>query len=260
MKRISLLLSLTFALFLVGNALAVNENIMDAKSSLSALPALERSTPSQGIDQFDFDLGITNIGMEQKPGSDWNDCPEYSEYWQFWVKIHNAGYEVVDCAYIVFTVNGVEIGREHIAGMFPSEVRKLISPEFHIEWPAKCTEFLIDAHVEWPPDQNPENDRIEHIKYVSGHVDTCYSYDDGTISNGWTYLPGFEYPDFCMAAKYHFEEAVKVVYVEYWASQSLSYPRGHIEFFVFGEDPNNPGLPLDPPIYRNEYQLHPEHI
>jgi len=262
MKRISLLLSLTFALFLIGNALAINENVMDAKSSFSALPTLERPTPSQGTDQYDYDLALTNIGMET--GVDWNDCPEFCEYWQFWVKIYNNGYEIVDCAFIIFTINGIEIGREHVAGMYPGEVRKLISPEFHIEWPEKCTEFMIDAHVEWPPDENPENDRIAHIKYVSGHVDECLAYDDGVITNGWTWNPGFEYPDYAMASKWHFDAPGTVVYVEFWLSQVSGYPLpGHVEFFVWAEDPNNPGFPLDNTpediIYRNEYQLHPEH-
>jgi hypothetical protein len=259
MRKIPLLLTLTFALFLVGNALAINESAMDVKSASSALPVLERSTPSQGVDQYDYDLALTNIGMEQKPGSDWNDCPEYCEFWQFWVKVHNAGYEIVQGAFIVFTINGAEIGRVPVDGLYPSEVRKLLSPEFHIDWDVKCTRFLIDAHVDWPLDENPLNNDIEHIKYVSGDVGECLRYDDGTISNAWTWNPGYEYPDYCFASKWHFEQAWKVVYVEMWLTQVSGYPLGHVEFFVWGEDPNNPGYPLEPPIYRNEYQLHPEH-
>jgi len=261
MKRISLLLSLTFALFLIGNALAVNESVMDAKSSSLALPALERATPSQGTDQYDYDLALTNIGMQT--GTDWNDCPEFDEYWQFWVKIHNNGYEIVDCAEIIFTINGIEIGREHVAGLYPSEVRKLTSPEFLIEWPEKCTPFIIDAHVDWPLDENPDNNDLEHIKYVSGHVDECLRYDDGTIYNGWTWNPGYEYPDYAFAAKWHFDEDYTVVYVEFWHSQVSGYLAGHIEFFVWAEDPDNPGFPLDRTpediIYRNEIQLRGNH-
>ena len=262
MKRISLLLSLTFALFLIGNALAVNESVMDAKSSFSALPALERATPSQGTDQYDYDLALTNIGMQT--GTDWDDCPEPKEYWQFWVKIHNNGYEIVDCAEIIFTIEGIEIGREHVAGLYPSEVRKLLSPEFPIEWPEKCTRFVIDAHVDWPLDENPDNNDLKHIKYVSGHVDECLRYDDGVITNGWTWIPDYEYPDYAMAAKWQFDEAVKVVYVEFWFGQTTGYPRGHVELFVWAEDPNRPGYPLDNTpediIYRNEYQLRGDHI
>ncbi len=263
MRKITILLSLGFVLLLLGRALAVNPiELTTSVESVNFAPAAARSNPSPIVAQFAYDLAVTNIGMDQKTGSDWNDCPEYSEYWRFWIKIHNAGYEVVDCAEIVFTVNGQEIGREHVSGLYPSDVIKLTSPEFHIEWD-ECTPFIIDAHVDWPLDENPENDSLSHTKYVSGHVDECLRYDDGTITGGWTWLPDYEYPDWAMASKWHFDHPWTVVYVELWFSQTTAYPRGHVEFFAWAEDPNNPGYPLDNTpddiIYRNEYQLHPDH-
>jgi len=257
MRKIALPVSFVFVVLLLGNALAVSENTLYLKPGSPAFSALERSHPSPAVAEFAFDLGLTNIGMETR--LDWDDCPEFCEDWRFWVKVHNAGTDPADCARLVFTVDGHEIGRQHIPIMSPGEVRKYISPHFHVRWPEKCTRFIIDAHIDWALDENPDNDNIADMRYVSGHVDTCMAYDDGHWS-GVSWLPGQEYPDYAMAAKYTFEEAGTVVYVEMWSSQDPWWPTGHVEFFIWADDPHNPGYPLEPPIHRSEYQLRQHHF
>jgi len=259
MKK-TIFLTALLGLFCVSTVFAdLGENAVDIKSMSSGLPTLERANPSPSP-ELAFDLGLTNIGEEKLV---WEQCPDESTYFQFWVKAENFGDEVCGWAIMIFTLNGVEIGHERVPDLYPGEVIKLVSPEFHVEWP-KCEPFLIGAHIWWLRDQNPDNDRIEHIKYVSGHVDECLRYDDGRVYDGWTWIPGCEYPDWAMASKWHFDQDWTVVYVEFWLSQSGSYPRGHVEFFVWREDPNRPGYPLDNTpddiVYRNEYQLVPDHI
>ncbi len=232
MKRISLLLSLTFALFLVGSAMGGNlDYTIDAKSG-AIFPTVEKTNPTPVIAQYDFDLALTNIGIEAIP----DDCIEYCETWEFWVKAHNNGYEVVDCALILFTINGEVIGEVHVAGLYPSEVRKYLV-SFHVDWP-QCEPFIIDAHVDWPPDENPANDDIQDEFAVGGEPDEILRYDDGTVANGWTWLPGYEYPDYAQAAKYHFEQGGIIKWWRLYYASSASYATGHAEFFVWAADVN----------------------
>jgi len=232
MKRISLLLSLTFALFLVGSAMGGNSDyIMDVKSALT-LPTVDKTNPSPVIDQYDYDLGLTNIGLEVIP----DDYLEFCETWEFWVKALNNGYEIVDCAEIVFTINGIEIGRAHVAGLFPGEVAKYLVP-FHVDW-QQCEPFMIDAHVDWPPDENPANDNIANMLGVAGEPDELLIRDDGILANGWTFNPGYEYPDYCWGSKWHFETRGVIKYVELAYSNVAGYLYGHTEWYVFGADVN----------------------
>jgi len=232
MKRISLLLSLTFALFLVGSAMGGNLDYTTDIKSGAIFPTVHKTNPSPVIDQYDYDLALTNIGIEAIP----DDCMEFCETWEFWVKAHNAGYEIVDCALILFTINGEVIGEVHVAGLYPSEVRKYLV-SFHVDW-QQCEPFIIDAHVDWPLDENPANDDIEDEFAVGGEPDEILQIDDGTVVNGWTWLPGYEYPDYGQAAKYHFETAGTVKFMQLYYSCSSGYPSGHCEFFVWAADGN----------------------
>jgi hypothetical protein len=230
MKRISLLLSVTFAMFLVGTAMGGNLDYTTDVLSGSSFPTVHKANPSPQIDQYDYDLALTHIGWEAVP----DDIPEYCETWAFWVKAYNNGYEIVDCAEIIFTINGEEIGRAHVAGLYPGETRKFLM-EFHVDWP-QCEPFVIDGHVDWPPDENPANNDIEDEFAVGGEPDTVLQIDDGTVVNGWTWLPGYEYPDYGQAAKYPFEVGGVVKYMQWYYSCSSSYPAGHCEFFIWAAD------------------------
>lgn len=234
MRKTALLISLAFVLFLVSNvsALDVTLNTLSVKSPSPPFSRLENANPSPVVPQYDFDLALTNIGIEAKP----NDCLEEGEYWQFWVKAHNAGHEIVDCAYIVFTLNGLEIGRVHVAALYPSEVRKYLV-EFLVEWPP-CAPFIIDAHVDWPPDENPANDDIEDEFTVAGEAVELLIRDSGILGNAWTWLPGYEYPDYALGSKWHFEVPGMINYWEMAYANVAGTPGGHAELFVFEADAN----------------------
>ena len=231
MKRISLLLSLTFALFLVGTAMGGNLSYTDIKSG-SPFPTVSKTNPNPVIAQYDYDLALTSIGIEGQP----DVCIEFCETWEFWGKAHNAGYEIVDCAEIIFTINGIEIGREHVAGLYPSEVRKYLV-SFHVEW-EQCEPFIIDAHVDWPLDENPANNDIEDEFAVAGPPDTLLQRDSGVLANAWGFYAGNEYPDFCWGSKWHFEEGGIIKYWEMAYCGVQGIPCNHAEFYVFEADQN----------------------
>lgn len=234
MRKTALLISLAFVLFLVGNvsALDVTDNTLSVKSPSPPFSKLENANPSPVIAQFDYDLALTNIGIEAQP----NDCLEEGEYWQFWVKAHNAGHEVVECAEIIFTLNGLEIGREHVAALYPSEVRKYLL-EFLVAWPP-CAPFIIDAHVDWPMDQNPANDDVEDEFTVAGEAVELLIRDSGVIANAWTWPEGLEYPDYALGSKWQFEYSGLINYWEMAYTHMAGRYGGHAEFFVFPADEN----------------------
>ena len=234
MRKTALLISLVSVLFLVSNvsALDVTLNTLSVKSPSPPFSKLENANPSPVIAQFDFDLALANIGIEAQP----NDCLEEGEHWQFWVKAHNAGNEVVDCAEIIFTINGIEIDSVHVAALYPSEVRKYLV-EFLVEWPP-CAPFIIDAHVDWPLDQNPANDDIDDEFAVTPEAVELLIRDSGILDDGWSWPEGYEYPDYALGSKWHFEVPGMINYWEIAYTHMAGRYSGHAEFFVFPADQN----------------------
>jgi len=233
MRKLTVFWTIGLVVLLPGRALAVSplEVATSVESVNFARPAA-RSNPSPVIAEFEYDLGLTNIGIENVP----DDCLSEGETWEFWVKAHNAGYEVVDCAEIVFTINGIEVGREHVTGLYPGEVRKYLF-EFLVEW-QQCEPFIIDAHVDWPPDENPDNNDIEDEFAVAGEPDTLLRRDSGVLTGGWCFNQGYEYPDFCWGSKWHFDTGGIIKYWEVAYTNAQAYPGNHAELYVFEADQN----------------------
>jgi len=234
MKKTALLISLAFSLFLVGNALAldVTEHTLTVKSSNPPFSTVESTNPSPVVAQFAYDAALTNIGIHTIP----DECIEYCETWEFWVKAYNNGSEVVECAEVIFTINGVEIGRVHVTALYPGETRKYLV-SFHVDW-QQCEPFIIDAHVDWPLDENPANDDIEDEFAVAGGPVELLIRDSGILYNGWTWPPGYEYPHYAHGSKWHFELGGMIKYWEIAYTNVAGRPGGHAELFVFEADAN----------------------
>jgi len=252
MRKVKVFWSFTFVLLIVGNALAtdVAEYTLTVES-LSPAPAIcEKTDPSPVVAQFDYDLALRNIGID----APLDDCVWEGNDLTIWVKVHNAGYETVDCAEVAFTLNGLEFGRVHVTGLYPSEVRKYSATTVA---PPHCEPYTTDAHIHWPLDENPDNNDIEDIFATGAEADTCLQHDQGSYFNVCSWLQGQEYPDFAMAAKYQMPFDGIVKYWTWWYSQSPSCPRGHVELFVWAADPQT-GYPVDDGtggLYDMEFQV-----
>jgi hypothetical protein len=234
MRKTALLLSLGFVLFVAGNTLAldVTHRALAVKSSNPPFSTVESTNPSPVIAQYDYDLALTNIGIDAIS----DECIEYCETWEFWVKAYNNGYEVVDCAEVIFTINGLEIGRVHVTGLYPGETRKYLV-SFHVDW-QQCEPFIIDGHVDWPLDENPANDDIEDEFTVPGEPVELLIRDSGIIANAWTWPAGLEYPDYAMGSKWQFNYSGLINYWEMAYTHMAGRYGGHAEFFVFAADEN----------------------
>ena len=233
MRKLTVFWTIGLAVLLLGRALAVSPlEVATTVESVNFAPPAARSNPSPVIAEYDYDLGLTNIGIGNVP----DDCLSEGEIWEFWVKAHNAGYEVVDCAEIVFTINGIEIGRVHVAGLYPSEVRKYLFA-FLVEW-QQCEPFIIDAHVDWAPDENPDNNDIEDEFAVAGEPDTLLQRDNGVVTGAFCFYRGNEYPDFCWGSKWPFEQGGVIKYWEVAYTNTQGIPGIHAEFYVFDADQN----------------------
>jgi hypothetical protein len=230
--RKTLSISLLLPLFLLGNAPAGKHDLASDVRSGSPFTTVQRATPGPVVPQYDYDLGCTNIGIEAQP----NDCLEEGETWEFWVKVQNLGYEICDCAEIIFSINGEEVGRTHVSGLYPGEVRKLLF-EFVVQW-RWCEPFIIEGHVDWPPDENPDNNDIQDEFTVSREPVELLVRDSGIIDNAWTWVTGFEYPDYAQGSKWQFEDGGLIYYWEMAYTHLQGRMGGHAEFFVFEGDAN----------------------
>jgi hypothetical protein len=219
-------------MFLVGTAMGGNLDYTTDVLSGPSFPTVHKVNPSPQIDQYDYDLALTNIGIEHQP----DICMQYCETWEFWVKAYNNGYEIVDCAEIVFTINGEEIGRAHVAGLYPGATMKYLIA-FHVDW-QQCEPFVIDAHVDWPPDENPANNDIEDDFAVAGDPDTLLRRDSGVLTNAWTWIEGYEYPDYALGSKWIFDIGGVIKYWQNAWTNVSGRPGGHAELFVFPADNN----------------------
>jgi hypothetical protein len=237
MRKITILLSLGFVLLLLGRALAVNPiELTTSVESVNFAPPAARSNPSPAVAQFAYDAALTNIGVHAPRDT----CIFEGDDLTIWVKVHNAGYEIVDCAEVAFTMNGDQFARIHVSGLYPDEIRKYSATTVA---PPGCEPYTIAAHIDWPLDENPDNNDIEDTFATAEQADSMLRHDDGRITNGWCWPPGYEYPGYAIAAKYQmpFEGIVK--YWTWWYSQSVLYPRGHVELFVWAADTS--GYPID---------------
>lgn len=237
MRTISLLGGLTFTLSFVMSVLAVDvtDYTLTPQSLNQASPVFAETDLSPTVTEFDYDCALTNIGIRAPR----DDCIWTDDSLDFWVRVYNVGSEVVDSAQLLFTLDSVAFDSLVIRGLYPGGSVKVTATTIT---PPACEAYIIDAHLHWPPDENPDNDDIEDIFATAEEADTCLCHCDGHL-DGWTYPPGHEYPDWAAAAKYHipFEGVVK--YWTWWYTQSTGYPRGHVELFVWAADTS--GYPLD---------------
>jgi hypothetical protein len=238
MRKITILFGLGCVLLLLGNALAVDPIELTATvESANFTTPIARINPLPAVTQYNYDAALTNIGIDAPR----DDCIWEGSDLTIWVKVLNAGYEIVDCAEVVFTLNGEEFDRVHVTGLHPGEVRKYSATTVA---PPPCGADTIAAHVDWPLDENPDNNDIEDIFATGAEADTCLQHDDGSGQfNGWTWLPGYEYPDYAMAAKYQMPFDGVVKYWEFYYTNSGGYLRGHLELFVWAADTS--GYPID---------------
>ena len=108
---------------------------------------------------------------------------------------------------------------------------------FHVDW-QQCEPFVIDAHVDWPPDENPDNNDIDDDFAVAGDPDTLLRRDSGILTNGWTWIEGYEYPDYALGSKWIFDIGGVIKYWQNAWSNVSGRPGGHAELFVFPADGN----------------------
>ena len=237
MRTISLLGGLTFTLSFVMSVLAVDvtDYTLTPQSLNQASPVFAETDLSPTVTEFAYDAALTNIGVHAPRDT----CIFEGDDRTIWVKVHNAGYEIVDCAEVLFALNGVEFGRVHVTGLYPSEVRKYSATTVA---PPACEPYTIDAHIDWPLDENPDNDDIEDIFSTAEEADTCLCHCEGHL-DGWSFIQGCEYPEFAIAAKYQIPFDGVVKYWTWWYTHITGYPTGHVELFVWAEDTS--GYPLD---------------
>jgi len=237
MRTISLLGGLTFTLSFVMSVLAVDvtDYTLTPQSLNQASPVFAETDLSPTVTEFDYDCALTNIGVDAPR----DDCIWEGGDLTIWVKVHNAGYEIVDCAEIAFTLNGVEFDRVHVLGLYPDEVRKYSATTVA---PPPCQPDTIDAHIHWFLDENRENNHINDMFTIAGEADTCLCHCEGH-HDGWTFIQGCEYPEFAIAAKYQIPFDGVVKYWTWWYTHITGYPTGHVELFVWAEDTS--GYPID---------------
>jgi hypothetical protein len=232
MRKVIVLLSLGFALILFGKALAVDPIELTATvESANFTPPTVRVNPIPAVTQYNYDAGLTNIGIDAPR----DDCIWEGSDLTIWVKVLNAGYEIVDCAEVVFTLNGEEFARVHVTGLYPGEVRKCSATTVA---PPPCGADTIAAHVDWPLDENPENDRIADIFSTAARADTTLQRDSGNMTSPWTWIEGYEYPDYALGSKWCFELGGIIKYIKMAYSNTAGRPGGHSEFFVMEADIN----------------------
>jgi len=237
MRRPTILLSVCVGLLLARNTLAVDptDYTLRVNSPNVALLAVQKTNPGPLVAQFAYDAALTNIGIDAPRDT----CIFQGHDLTIWTKAHNAGYEMVDCAEVAFTLNGEEFARVHVTGLYPDEVRKYSATT--VAAPV-CEPYTIDAHIEWPLDENPDNDDIEDIFATGEEADTCLCHCEGHL-DGWTFIQGCEYPEFAIAAKYQIPFDGVVKYWTWWYTHTTGWPTGHVELFVWAEDTS--GYPLD---------------
>jgi hypothetical protein len=232
MRKVIVLLSLSFGLSLFGKALAVDPiELTTTVESADFKQPVARINPTPVVAQYTCDAALTNIGIHAPQ----NDCIWEGSDLTIWVIVHNAGNEIVDCAEVVFTLNGEEFARVHVTGLYPDEVRKYSATTVA---PASCGSDTIAAHIDWPLDENPENDHIEDIFSTAGEADTTLQRDSGVLSGAWCWIEGYEYPDYALGSKWCFELGGIIKYIEMAYTNVSGRPGGHSEFFVMEADAN----------------------
>jgi hypothetical protein len=232
MRKITIFFGLGCLLLLLGDALAVDPMELTTRvESANLTPPTARINPIPAAPQYNYDAALTNIGIHAPQ----NDCIWEGSDLTIWVIVHNAGSEPVDCAEVVFTLNGEEFARVHVTDLYPDQLRKCSATTVA---PAPCGSDTIAAHIDWPLDENPENNHIDDIFSTASEADTTLQRDSGVLSSAWTWIEGYEYPDYALGSKWRFELGGVIKYIEMAYTNVSGRRGGHSEFFVMEADWN----------------------
>jgi len=214
----------------------------------SSFPFSPKAETDPFIAELDYDAALTNIGVRALR----DDCLWEGDSLSIWVRIHNVGSEIVDSAQLVFMLEGQAFDSLQIRGLAPGGWVKVtaITP-----LPPPCEPYAIGAQLQWVLDENPDNDNIEDTLHTAQEADTSLVHDDGFV-NSWSWMGGYEYPDYAMAAKYEMPFDGVVKYWRWYYNQIRGYPIGNVELFVWEAD--TAGFPLDwddGGLYDMEFQV-----
>jgi hypothetical protein len=185
--------------------------------------------------EYDYDAALTDIGIRAPR----DDCIQPGDDLAIWTRIYNAGSEMVDSAYVLFALNRVPFDSLMIPLLPPGGSLKLSSTTGA---PSAWEDFTINCYLHWRLDENPDNNEIEDTFRTAQEADSCLVHDDG-FANSWSWLAGYEYPDYAMAAKYTMPYDGVVKYWRWYYNQIRGYPTGNVELFVWEAD--TAGFPLD---------------
>jgi hypothetical protein len=233
-RKIAQFISFGLILLLVSSVFASDpsERTVTPQSSFPFSPRVE-TNPS--VAEYEYDAALTDIGIRAPRDA----CLQPGDDLTIWTRIYNAGTEMVDSAYVLFAVDSVPFDSLSIPLLPPGGSLKLSSTTGA---PPAWEDFTINSYLHWRLDENPDNNQIEDTFRTAQGADSCLVHDDG-FADSWSWLAGYEYPHYAMAAKYTMPYDGVIKYWKWYYNQILCYPTGNVELFVWEAD--TAGFPLD---------------